>query len=150
MVSRLLVLSCSATKRPNAECLPAIERYNGPFYTTLRKFLAEHPHEAQSLTILVVSAEYGLINGHRLIPDYDHRMTPERAEDLRPQVSRRFAALLAHRPVPFARTFINFGRDYKCAFQIDPASRPPLGDITEACGGIGKKRGQMRCWLEAV
>lgn len=146
--NRLLIVSCGATKRPNPEPMAAIERYNGPFYTTLRKFLTEHPAERSHLTILVLSAEYGLINSHRLIPDYDHRMTTERAAQLRPQVSRHLATLLQHQC--FASTFINLGRTYMAAFPIGPVLVPLLGDITEAAGGIGQKRGQMRRWLEAL
>ena len=145
--NRLLIVSCGATKCPDEEPLPAIERYNGPFYTTLRKFLAEHPAERGRLSIMVLSAEYGLINGYRLIPDYDHLMTPERAVWLHPQVSRRLATLLQHQR--FTSTFINLGRTYMGAFTIEPMLVPLLGDITEATGGIGQKRGQMRRWLEA-
>ena len=33
---RLLVLACSATKRPDAGYIPARERYDGPLWRTLR------------------------------------------------------------------------------------------------------------------
>ena len=145
--NRLLIVSCGAKKRPDVEPLPATERYIGPFYTTLGKFLTEHPAERGRITVLVLSAEYGLINGYRLIPNYDLRMTPERAAELRPLVSRRFAAFLMQRH--FTATFINFGRTYMGAFTVDPMLLPMLGAITEASGGIGERRGQMRRWLEA-
>lgn len=34
--SRLVILACSARKRPDAAYLPAIERYDGPLWKTLR------------------------------------------------------------------------------------------------------------------
>jgi len=38
---RLLILSCSQRKRPDPSLLPAIERYNGPPFQVLRRYLRE-------------------------------------------------------------------------------------------------------------
>lgn len=43
---RLVVLSCSATKRDDTGLLPALERYNGPMYQVLRTFLREKIRES--------------------------------------------------------------------------------------------------------
>jgi hypothetical protein len=48
---QLLVLSCSQRKLPNPEPLPALERYDGPAFRVLRKFLRESPSKAQILDI---------------------------------------------------------------------------------------------------
>ncbi len=56
---RLLILSCSRRKRLDKDLLPAVERYDGPAFRVLRRFLREMPFEAPDVPIL--SAEYGLI-----------------------------------------------------------------------------------------
>ena len=40
---RLLILSCSQRKRPDRVLLPALERYDGPVFRMLRKFLRSCP-----------------------------------------------------------------------------------------------------------
>lgn len=55
---RLLILACSATKRDDPTYMPAIERYDGPLWRTLRA--ADTPIET-----------------------YDARMTPEIAERMK-------------------------------------------------------------------
>ena len=60
---RLLILSCSQRKRETQEPLPAIERYNGPLFFVLRRFLRECPRQARQLDVYILSAAYGLIPG---------------------------------------------------------------------------------------
>ena len=38
---RMLILSCSSRKKPTNRQMPAIERYDGPAFRVLRKFLRE-------------------------------------------------------------------------------------------------------------
>ena len=40
-VKNLLLISCSQTKRQDAELMPAIERYDGPVYRCLRKLIRD-------------------------------------------------------------------------------------------------------------
>lgn len=54
---RLLILSCSRRKRLDTDLLPAIERYDGPAFRVLRRFLRERPFEAPD--VLILSAEHG-------------------------------------------------------------------------------------------
>lgn len=51
---RLLILSCSQRKRSTSNLLPAIERYDGPAFQVLRKFLREFPLEAESLDVYIL------------------------------------------------------------------------------------------------
>ncbi len=78
----LLIMACSQQKRSESHLLPALERYDGPPFRVLRRFLREH-HSAP-LDIHILSAKFGLIPGSQLIPNYDHRITPLRAQELRP------------------------------------------------------------------
>ncbi len=58
---RLLILSCSQRKSESLERLPAIERYNGPLFFVLRRFIRECPGQARHLDVYILSAAYGLI-----------------------------------------------------------------------------------------
>ena len=69
---RVIVVSCSRAKSPNAGTMPALARYNGPMFQMLRKQLPKYP----DVLLLIVSAKYGLITGETLIEDYDVRLSP--------------------------------------------------------------------------
>ena len=144
---RLLILACSATKRHDPGLLPAIERYDGPSYRTLRRYLAGDPARRDALDLLVLSAEFGLIRGERLIPTYDHRMDTQRAISLRPSVASTLHSQLAERV--YEATFVSLGADYLPALRLPEELRPKLGALTFASGGIGARLGQLRHWLLA-
>jgi hypothetical protein len=59
IVNRLLILSCSQRKAPWEGDLPALDRYDGPAFRVLRKYLRTHSDD--SLAILILSAKFGLI-----------------------------------------------------------------------------------------
>src|SRR5262245_57068777 len=94
-MKRLLILACSATKRPDPDRLPALERYDGPAFRTLRAFLRNDPDRASTLDLLILSAEFGLIAGDTPIPVYNRCMTSSRALWLRSQVRSRLMQQLA-------------------------------------------------------
>src|SRR5215211_4455445 len=81
---RMLILACSRRKRPEEDLLPAVERYDGPAFRVLRRFLRESPSKAPD--ILILSAEHGLIPHDLPIAAYDRKMTEARAHELRPLV----------------------------------------------------------------
>lgn len=144
---RLLILPCSATKRHDPGLLPAVERYDGPSYRTLRRFLADYPEKRDALAVLILSAEFGLIRGDTLVPDYDRRMGAARAAELRPSVGQMLARSLAERSA--VATFVSLGRDYAPALVITDDVRSRLGNLTIASGGIGTRLGRLRRWLIA-
>lgn len=75
----LLILPCGGRKLHNPEPLPALQRYDGPFYRTLRA----HARLRKPMPdILILSAKYGLIEGHEPILDYDTELTRKAAEAL--------------------------------------------------------------------
>lgn len=87
MQTRLLIISCSSKKRSDVRKIPALQRYDGPTFKVLKKYLRDGKQESQ-LDIYILSAEYGLINQHMEIPNYDRTFTTERAEELQPTITQ--------------------------------------------------------------
>jgi hypothetical protein len=110
-MNRLLIVACSERKNPAKEKLPAIDRYDGPVFRVLRKYLRERPEDA--LTVLVLSAKYGLIAADREIADYDCRLSAESAERLRPQVLKVASRVLSS--CQWQGIGICAGKDYRVA-----------------------------------
>lgn len=52
----------------------------------IRRYLRTYQNEADTLDILILSAEFGLISSNLSIPYYDRRMTVARAKELHRQV----------------------------------------------------------------
>jgi hypothetical protein len=161
----LLLLACTATKLPYPGLLPAIHRYDGPSFRTLRKWQATYPAHARQIDILILSARLGLITAATLTEDYNQRMTPARASSLQPSFSGTFQRFIAEHG-PYRATLIHLGRDYLPALvpNIDPSlstahrveqlrgwfnrlagDHPGLLTVTE--GGIGTRLGQLKHWL---
>src|SRR3989440_5104424 len=114
-MNRLLVLSCSQSKIPKCARLPAIQRYNGPVFRLLRRYLE---NASEELDIYILSAEFGLIRHTRLIPFYDRPMTKRRACELRTKVSDQAQRLFAAGSLREKRElFINLGEAYLQAFE---------------------------------
>jgi hypothetical protein len=138
---RLLLLSCSATKRPGLSLLPAIERYDGPTYRVLRR---NRPPE---LAVWILSAQFGLISEAKLIPDYNRRMSLRQAQELQTASSAKLDQILVSGD--FTSIFLNMGKVYAVAFKASCAL-PMLrvrGCVNEAHEGIGDRLRQMKQWL---
>src|SRR5947209_3292528 len=91
-MARLLIIGCSQLKNRFAGRMPAIDRYEGPAFRVLRKFLRERPDDVP--VIMILSAKYGLIASAKGIPNYDCRMSAERTERLRPALLKKVAQVL--------------------------------------------------------
>lgn len=141
---RLVVLSCSATKRNDNGLLPALERYDGPVYKVLRSFLREAAWPS-SLSVAVMSAEHGLIGGLAQIKNYDQRMTRDLSNKWRPGSTKTLQAWgQRHDSVSLV-----LGKDYLPALDRDLLDR--RGIKTEVVrGGIGTKLGGLRNLLHGM
>ena len=141
---RLLILSCSQRKRTSHEFLPAIERYNGPLFQVLRRFLREAPHQARDLDIFILSAAYGLIPKDFPTPLYDQKMNTARAIELQPQVSSLLSDLLRsnHASILFV-----VGKTYHIALGNTSSLVPIQAELRTAEGPIGKKQAYLKRWL---
>lgn len=143
-MDRLLILSCSRSKRPEAKLLPAYERYDGPPFRLLRRYLKSSTNIPK---IKILSAEYGLISHESQIPYYERQMTSQRAEELRPQVRERLTTLLK----PKGRkkppgVFIHLGKNYLKTLEGSDIF-PPLCTVNVATGTPGERLVDLYCWL---
>lgn len=136
-MTRCLLIACSARKRPDRGLLPAVERYDGPWYRVLRGAAGG------DLRVWVISAEYGLIPGDTPIPDYDRTMDMRRAQQLLPQIQPALAQALADTP----KTFICAGKPYVYALTQCRDAVPAIKTATVAPGGIGTKMMYLKRWL---
>ena len=144
----LLIIGCSQRKiKPPGE-LPAMDRYDGPTYRCLRKFRQEQDNRfPNNLRILILSAKFGLIHPETEIPDYDLKMTTERAEDIRHEVKLDLYHCLHFYKIAYGgmdQVFINLGKTYRQT--LDGFHWGTISTM-EASGGIGLKTQQMKAWL---
>lgn len=141
--SRLLILSCAKAKRDDPELLPAIERYDGPAFRLLRRFLRSAPW--QSLDVYVLSAQLGLIASSEPIPNYDRLMTQERARELQPGVTAALEAI-THAGA-YQEMLVWTGTGYAVALEGYAGLMPEGLTIRSAEGAIGKKLAILYDWL---
>ena len=141
---RLLILSCSQRKRASHEPLPAIDRYNGPLFLVLRRFLRECPRQARLLDVYILSAAYGLIPGDFPIAWYDRKINTSRIVELQSQVNTTFSDLPRDN---YASICFVLGKTYLKAFEglqdLVPAHTEPI----VAYGPMGTKQTRLKKWL---
>lgn len=141
-MGRMLILACSQRKRPDEELLPAVERYDGPAFQILRRFLRESPSEAPD--VLILSAEHGLIPHDLPIAAYDRKMTPARARELRPLVLAELDRITIPHSLP--ETLVFAGIHYLPALDLDD-SVPRNAAMKVCAGALGKKLAELHDWL---
>jgi len=141
---RVLILACSARKRSATGLVPAIERYDGPSFQVLRKFLRTSTEE---IGVWVLSAEFGLIPSDEPIPWYDRRMTIPRARQLRDPTIKRLQELT--KEIEPSELYIVAGKAYVEAIKGFQAGIPRSCKVGIAAGGLGRKLSQLHAWLYA-
>lgn len=167
-MTRLLIIGCSATKRPGPGPMPAIDRYDGPIWRSLRARLAELPAAAAALevgdlVVIVLSAEHGFIPAQLPIAPYDRRLDRQRAAWLSSNAMDAFArgrALVRREAYHAAEILVVGGELYRDCVARTIATQeigaPDLGHCREldakttwTRGGIGQHRAQLGAWLQA-
>lgn len=143
-VSRLLVLSCSDKKHEAEGTLPAIDRYDGPYYRVLRAFLRKHKWP-KDLSVAVLSAKYGLMGAMTPIENYNTRMTPVLAKKLAAGVSKTLDGWHDNH----TQLHLVLGEDYAPAIEDAANQLWKRRKITWAPGPIGLKQSYVKRQLEA-
>ena len=143
-MQRLLILSCSQRKRHDPGLLPAVERYDGPMFRLVRRYQAR---SSDHLQVYVLSALLGLIHGEETIPTYDHKMTPQRALELQPQISEKMRKIIKavyQDDESAPKLLLCMGKAYLDALK----DFIPAGiSVEHASGSIGKKLSKLHAWL---
>ncbi len=135
---RFLLISCSQRKRRDAGLLPAIDRYDGPAFQVLRRYLRTTRHP--QLQVYVLSAEFGFISSQTPIPYYDRRMTVERARELREKTTEMLESILA-----CMELFICASNVYQEV--VDQSRLERFLRVRIAEKGQGPKLGSLHRWL---
>lgn len=140
---KLLMIACSQSKHSDAGLLPAIERYDGPVFRLLRRFLRQQC--ALQPDIYILSAEFGLIHYAQPILNYDRRMTRSRAQELQPKIIDDLGHLLSSKP--YQELLICVGRDYFFALNGYEALISEGLAVQVAKGASGQKLSELYQWL---
>lgn len=142
--SRLLLLGCSRRKTSDAGLVAAVERYDGPAFRVLRRYLRQRP--ANTPDIWLLSAAYGLIPESQTIPDYDCPMTRSRAHELQPAVDAALRGLLARGR--YIDMMVCAGADY--VQLVHDALDGFGGTLTFATGPSGFRLARLYDWLHGA
>lgn len=145
MRSRLLILGCSKRKARAAGLMPAIDRYDGPAFKVLRKYLKEEP--SNGIRVFVLSAKFGLIPATRKVPDYDFRITRATAEKIRPRVLHGLRKALANGA--YLEVGFCLGDDYRHAIEGYEGVVLEGTAVTFIRGGLGTRLAYLYKWLRS-
>lgn len=138
--SRLLLLACSATKKKSRRLLPAIDRYDGPAFRTLRKYWREGGKTPYPKDVYILSAKFGLIRGTKKIPYYNQMMNGRRASAIARGAGSTLKSVIKRRA--FTQGLAVMGSRYRQALRLES-----FWPFITAKGGIGYQLGTLREWL---
>ena len=142
---RLLILSCSQRKHSTQGLLPALQRYDGPAYRVMNKFMRAHPSEVHLLDVYILSAEFGLISADKPILNYNRRMTLQRAKELQPRTQPELKRILSGRQ--YDELFISMGKAYRQVLVGYKLLIPADFKVIVSTGIMGRKLAELRNWL---
>ena len=142
---RLLILSCSQRKQSTQGLLPALQRYDGPAYRVMNKFMRVHPSEARLLDVYILSAEFGLISACKPIPNYDRRMTRQQIKELQQSTLNELKQVLIRKR--YEGLFISLGKDYLQVLSGYESLIPTNLKVIVSRGVMGRKLAELHNWL---
>ncbi len=133
----LLITSCSKRKRRRTEAA-ALDLYDGPSFRVLRRRLQAN------VDVLIMSAEYGLIDSTTVVEPYDKRMDPLAAQNIAPRARMQLARRLKHNQ--YKEILINLPNHYRTAFRNCESLIAPYS-VSWVAGTIGERLHQLKVWL---
>jgi cytoplasmic iron level regulating protein YaaA (DUF328/UPF0246 family) len=144
MKRKLLIISCSGRKHKFESPQAAFDVYDGVTYRVI-KYL-KRSKSLENIDILILSAEYGLIESITPIKYYDRRMTRQRALQLSSQAESTFRKHLANKQ--YQEIYIDLGQDYLGALNTS-VFEATTAKVILATGKIGQRLQQLKTWLSA-
>ena len=142
-MNRTLILSCSQSKKIDETDLPAIQRYDGPSFRLLRRYLSQTDED---LEIYILSAKYGLIRHQTSIPYYEQKLRNDRIEELKESISKQKRNIFSETQKRNS-FFINLGKTYLQVFEPVFEEQIKNSNTTFASGSSGKRLAEMYDWL---
>jgi cytoplasmic iron level regulating protein YaaA (DUF328/UPF0246 family) len=138
---RALLISCSQRKRRDPILLQAIERYDGPAFRVLRRYLrnAGDPH----LRVYILSAKFGIITPRTRIPYYNVRMTTKSRRENCERNTQKLKSLL--RRYECKELFVCASNMYRQS--LDESALEHLLPVRFAALGQGPKLASLKEWL---
>ncbi|MBS1791326.1 MAG: hypothetical protein JST85_26675 [Acidobacteria bacterium] len=143
--NRILLLSCCERKNTSPRLLPALERYDGPAFFVLRKFLSEQPAQATGLDVYILSAKFGLIAATQPIPYYDLLLDAKRCIELQATIRKQMQRW-SQRP-SYRELFISLTKRYEAILGDLPQLGSTKLQVRFAQGKSGGKLSDLRDWL---
>jgi len=149
---KLIIVSASSSrKRESKEPIPAIERYNGIYFRTLRKYLREG--KLRNTDILINSKKFGLIRSNKKIPYYEPSpgnwgslgLNKETVDRIRKKNLHKLKKLVN----AYSEIYVNVGREYMKL--IEGFENFTSCKIIYATGrGLGPKALHMKEWINKI
>lgn len=142
-MSTMFIIGCSQKKQQNLQD-KAINLYDGPLWTTLRK------HQVGDEEVLALSALYGLIDSETVISNYDCLLGRDVTDDkFKIRIDNSLGQIASTDPLEPGATFLVFtSKRYFDCFQTVFLRRKMEGNLVFIAGGIGDKRKSLRICLE--
>ncbi|MBA7501456.1 hypothetical protein ES706_00026 [subsurface metagenome] len=150
MVRKLIIVSASSRILDEPEPLPALERYDGIFLRTLRKYLREG--KLRDTDIIIVSRKFGVIKSNDMIPYHEPYhgkfgeigLDESKVQRLREKNLNILKGLIARGK--YSEIYLNMGYEHKKL--ISGFENFVKCKITYAFGrGLGPKAQHMKNWI---
>ena len=138
---KLLIISCSDTKRPYPWQEKAINVYDGPFFRILRNADAIN----NGVDLRIVSAKFGMIPPNKYIRPYDMLLTAERAQNLNKQIMSHLKETFEK--ANYDEIKIIMGQRYLSAVEGIDLIKPEGCRVEVVPGRIGEKLHELKDWL---
>jgi hypothetical protein len=122
--------------------MPAIDRYNGPSFRVLRRFLRETL--ISSVDVKILSGKYGLISTDYLVPYYDCHIKNS-SDFYSSRVVAGLKVVLSEKE--YTSFLICLGKDYLEKISGYESIIPGELTVQVARGGIGRKLSILYDWL---
>jgi hypothetical protein len=141
---RLLIVGCSARKRPTNGKAIAWDVYDGNVFRTL-KAVDRASHLPPDLEILILSAKHGLMPAQTRIARYDQRMSLARADELASQNRQTLREVLGK--TRYREVFLCMGQTYLESLQPFSVWAESRLSVRVADGRIGEKLRKLKHWV---